>query len=394
MEQELGNKKLNTAEKITLTHFFLMFGYKLFSFYFPLYLLEKNFSILQVGYTSFLIYISLAISAPVVGYLNYKIKPNILITLGVLGYSGYSLAMLFSVPVPYFYGFQILLGISGALFFVSSRSILMSEKSKKLSGTFAWFYSAPIYADAIAPALGALIIWKFGFFGVFVVALIVQVLASIFAFTKLKSGTKVADKVSLSESISNYKKVSTRMDTKGVFIIFLSFLILVIAGFNNTFFILFLKSLNLTQEQILIFNSVVSLSFLPISIVVAKKINKVSNEKNIYIGGQIVGAFSILLGLVTNFINYFLMFVITLIEDTGNLIASSGRSSLMATRLKNYPKESAAIDTIFSPLSTSFGALFGGILIYYFGYQLIFIFMGVVILLLSLIGIYVKNRKN
>jgi len=382
----MKNFKFEITEKITLTHFFLMFGYKLFSLYFPLYLLERNFSIIEVGYTSFLIYITIAIFAPFAGYLNYKIKPHILIAFGAIGYSAYSGAMLLGILVPWFYLFQILLGISAALFFVSSRSLLMASDPKKINNSFAWFYSAPTYADAIAPALGALIIWKFGFFWVFFVALIIQLFASIYAYVKLKKKKGMMPTTSIKESVKNYKEIGQKIEPKGIFFIFLSFLILLIAGFNNTFFVLFLKSLNWTQEQILMFNSLTSLLLLPVSIFITKKIIN-DSKYNIGLGGQIVGLCSALLGLISNMMNYILIFVLTVIENTGNLIASSGRSALMATKLRKHPNESAAIDTIFSPLSTAFGALLGGFLIQSFGYPLIFIFFGVAIFILSFIGL-------
>lgn len=390
------NKKIfGITENIALIHFFLMFGYKLFSFYFPLFLLEKSFSIIQVGYTSFLIYISIAIFAPVAGYLNHKIKPYILIALGVLGYSIYSLAMLVFVPLPWFYFFQVLLGISGALFFVSSRSVLMSCGLKKPDSAFAWFYSAPSYADAIAPAVGALIIWKFGFFGVFASALIIQLMSSLFAFFSLKNKTNnQVDSITLTESVINYKKVGKNIKTKGLFFIFLCFLILLIAGFNNIFFVLFLKNLNWTQNQILVFNSLISLSFLPISFFVAKKLDRFKSEQNICFGGQVVGIFSILLGIIAGILNSFWVFIITLCGNIGSLISNSGRSGLMATKLKEYPKESAAIDTIFSPLATAFSSLFGGFLIVSFGYSSIFIFGGALILMFSLIGLKVSHKTR
>lgn len=381
-------KNFGVTENVTLIHFFLMFGYKLFSLYFPLFLIEKSFSIVEIGYTSFLIYLAIALFAPLVGYLNHKIKPYILISLGVLGYGIYSLMMIVSVSMFWFYFAQILLGISGALFFVSSRAIIMSSDLKKPDGTFAWFYSAPTYADAIAPAVGALIIWKFGFLGVFFVALIIQLFASLFAFFSLrKKMDYVLKPIRVEESIENYKKVGESIRFKGAgFFVFISFLVLIIAGFNNTFFVLFLKSLNWTQDQILIFNSLISLAFLPVSFWVAERIDRTRSEQNICLGGKIVGLFSVLLGGVANVLNFYSVFAIMLSKNIGGLITNSGRSGLMATKLKKYPEESAAIDTIFSPLSTAFGAIVGGFMIALFGYSTIFIFGGSVILLFSFMG--------
>jgi len=78
----------------TVVHFFLMFGYKLFSLYFPLFLVAKNFSLPQIGYTNFLIYLPIAIFAPLAGFLNHKINPALLTSIGILGYGVYSLGMI------------------------------------------------------------------------------------------------------------------------------------------------------------------------------------------------------------------------------------------------------------------------------------------------------------
>ncbi len=158
----------------TIAHFFLMFGYKLFSVYFPLFLVAKSFSIYQVGYTNFLIYLPIAIFAPLVGFLNHKINPAILSAVGILGYGIYAAGMIWFPNIIIFYLLQIILGISASLFFVSSRAILMGSKLENPDRAFGWFYTAPSYADALAPAVGALIIWRFDFIGVFVLSLILQ----------------------------------------------------------------------------------------------------------------------------------------------------------------------------------------------------------------------------
>jgi len=137
----------------TFSHFFLMFGYKLFSSFFPLYLVSKSFSIMQVGYTSFLIYLPIALFAPIAGFLNHKIKPSILLSVGILGYGIYSLGMLlFTGNSILFYILQIILGVSASLFFVSARNFLMSANLENPDRAFGWFYSANSYADAFAPA--------------------------------------------------------------------------------------------------------------------------------------------------------------------------------------------------------------------------------------------------
>ncbi len=254
---------LPKIEKITrdatITHFFLMFGYKTFSLYFPLFLVAKNFSIIQVGYASFLIYLPIAVFAPVAGFLNHKINPAILSAVGIFGYGVYALGMILFAPLEnyaflmgfpehlFFYIFQVILGISAALFFVSSRVILMGAKLESYDRAFAWFYSAPSYADAVAPAIGALFIWKFGFTGVFVLSLILQFLNAIFCFNRLKKQVNPAlngANIKIKDSGKNYLEIFRGMKEKSFGpLILISFLVLILVGFNNTFFVLLLKHL-------------------------------------------------------------------------------------------------------------------------------------------------------
>jgi MFS family permease len=380
------------AKNVTFVHLPLMFSYKLFSLYFPLYLLEKNFSLAQVGYTNFLIYLPIALFSPIAGYLNHKINPAILASLGVLGYGLYSLGMIFFPNLFVFYILQIILGISAALFFVSSRAIMMGSNLKNPDKAFAFFYSIPSYADAFAPAVGALLIWKFGFIGVFAASVVFQIITSIYCFFSLrKDAEKLTEDIKVSESVKSYSEIFKTMKLKGTLpLIITSFLVLIIAGFNNTFFVLFLKNLQWSQNQILIFNSLLSLAYLPISYFIVKMIKKKS-VSNISYGSQIVGAFSFILGAFANFLNFYLVFAIMLGKNIGGLIANSGRSGLLTSKLKKYPEESAAVDTIFSPLSTALGALIGGLVIGPLGYPLIFGISGV---LIFTCGLFSKKSSN
>jgi len=372
----------------TISHFFLMFGYKLFSIYFPLFLVAKNFSILQVGYTNFLNYLPIVIFAPLIGFLNHKINPAISASIGILGYGIYSLGMILFPNIFIFYLFQVILGISAALFFVSSRAILMGSKLENPDRAFAWFYSAPSYTDAIAPAVGAFFIWKFDFFGVFILSVIIQIFTATFCFSQLrKRNVQLTDSVKIKESGQNYLKVLKTVKGKNILpFVLTSFLVLILAGFNNAFFVLFLRNLGWSQNQILIFNSILSLVFLPISIWVIRQVAKLKSEMNISRGSQITGIFSVILGGFVSILNFYSLFLIMIGKYIGGLMTGSGRSGLLTTKLREYPEESAAIDTIFSPLATALGALIGGFLISILGYSLIFIFGGIFIFLVGTLG--------
>ena len=313
--------------------------------------------------------------------------------MAYFGYGIYALGMITLSNNLIFYLFQIILGISAALFFVSSRAILMGFKLKNPNRSFAWFYSSPSYANAIAPAIGAVLIWKFSFIGVFVLSLILQICNAIFCFSQLNKKTDfLTEKITIEESNKNYSEAIKVVLQKDILIfVLISFLILILSGFSNTFFLIFLKDLGWSQNEILTFNSILSLVFLPISIWTIKGISKLSSKMNIIQGGQIIGLFSMILGGVTGFLNFYLGFFIMIGKSIGGLISSSGRSGLLTNKLIDFPEESAAIDTIFSPLSTAMGSLIGGLLIPVLGYSLIFIYGGLIIFLSGLFGKLAKN---
>lgn len=349
---------------------------------------------MQVGYTSFLIYLSIALFAPLIGFLNYKIKPSVLLSLGIFGYGIYSLGMIAFVENNIiFYILQIILGISASLFFVSARNFLMSAQLENPDRAFGWFYSANSYADAFAPAVGALVIWKFGFPAVFALSFFIQIANSLYCFIKLKGKNPKTENINVKQSAKNYLNVVQIIKSRSAgFYIAISFMILLLAGFNNTFFVLFLKNLGWTQNKILLFSSLLSLTFLPISFWVIKQVEKFRSEKNISRGSQILGVFVFLMGGLSHFLNFYYAFFISIGQNIGGLMSGSGRSGLMTTKLKEYPQESAAVDTVFSPLATALGSIFGGFLIGAIGYPLLFVFSGILLFSAGLAGV-VKSKK-
>lgn len=374
---------------VTITHFLLMFGYKLFALYFPLFLITKGFSFPEIGYTYLLIYLPIALFSPIVGFFSHKINPAILASAGITGYGIYALGMILIQNPALFYCWQVLLGISAALFFVSARVILISFSLESYDRAFGWFYSAPFYADALAPAVGAFFIWKFDFFGVFIFSLILQFLTAIFCFIQLKKQEiKPVDKYFNFQKFSqNYKKAFQTIKTKSVsLLILVSFSVLLLIGFYRAFFVLFLKdSLGWSQSLILIFISLSSFLFLPLSFLLVKHLGKFKSEKNILQGGLTAAFFSILFGMAIPILNFFNILLINLGRLTGNLICNAGRSGLISQKLKEKPEEAGAIDTIFAPLGVALGALISGVIIGLLGYQLLFIFGGTFVIIIGLL---------
>lgn len=385
---------LPKIEKITrdtaTSHFFLMFGYKLFALYFPLFLLARGFSLPEVGYTYLLIYLPIALFAPIVGFFNHKINPAILAALGILGYGAYVLGMILIQNPALFYLWQVLLGISAALFFASSRAILMGSPLKNPDRAFSWFYSAPFYADAFAPAVGALFIWKFNFVGVFILSFAIHFFNAIFCFIKLRKPAQILPDHSfkLKNFQQNYQKVFQKLKQRTILpLIFISFSILLVGGFYRAFFVLFLKQeLDWSQNLILAFGAVFSLTFLPVSLWVIRKIETQESFKSIFRGGVTVGLFTILFGAVIPFLNFLSILLLNIARSIGSLMANSGRSGLVNRELKEEPEEAGAIDTIFSPLGTALGSLISGLIIGFLGFNLLFVAGGVFVLLTGVLA--------
>ena len=374
----------------TLVHFFLMFGYKIFSLYFPLFLISRGFSLPEVGYTYLLIYLSLALFSPVAGFLNHKINPAILTSIGIFGYGVYALGMILIESTTLFFFWQVLLGISAALFFVSARAILMGCPLENPSRAFGWFYSAPFYADAIAPAVGALFVWQFGFVGVFILSLIITSFTAVYCFRSLEKPAQVLTDIGFNLKIAKEKYIKALRTIKNKTVlpfISLSFTALFLAGFYKGYFILFLKDeLYWSQNLILVFISVFSILFLPLSLRLIKYLGEAKGEENIIKGGTTAGLFSILFGTAIPFLNFFLVLLINIGRSTGNLICNAGRSGFVSQKLKEDPEEAGAIDTIFAPLGVALGALVSGLIIGFLSYQLLFILGGALVVTVSLLA--------
>ena len=164
----------------------------------------------------------------------------------------------------------------------------------------------------------------------------------------------------------------------------LSFIVLFLGGFYRAFFILFLKQeLAWSQNLILVFGAVFSLLFMPLSLYLIKKIAEQRSFQNIIRGGAMAGLFTILFGFFVPILNFFSILFINIGRSAGSLIANSGRSGLINRRLKEYPEEAGAIDTVFSPLGTALGSLASGLAIAFLGYNFLFILGGLFVLLVT-----------
>lgn len=369
----------------TVSHFLLMLGYKIFSFYFPIFLLEKGLSLSSVGFIYFLIYLPIVISAPFIGAISKRVNPSFLIMCGILGYALYSLGMLVLPLSLFFYILQIVLGISASLFLVGNRVVFMSSHLNKPARAFGWFYSAPYYAAEFAPVIGAVVIFMWGFSGVFILSILIHLANILFTFFSIPKNSNTQLAVDSSgTSLSHFYQVIKKSFNFNVFpILAFSLIVLILGGFYQSFFLVFLKSIGWGKIEILTYSSLLSVLFLPVSLYGIRILSGSNTTKTIITGGAIFAVSSVVIGLTASIAGFIGILILDLILELGGFLSTSSRSGFISKTFSSFPHGAAVLDTIFSPLGTAIGALFGGLLIGYIGYSGIFISGGILILLLA-----------
>ncbi len=366
----------------SISYFLLMFGYKLFSAYFSLYLLQLGFTVAKVGYTYLLIYLPIALCAPFVGYLLHRVRPFILSSLGILGYGVYSIGLLL-VP-SLFNPLQIILGISAALFLVSTRVIMIRAKLENYDSAFGLFYSAPTYAELVAPVVGGVLILFFGFPGVFIASFGVHLLNIAFSSHRFwESGQTSLAAMSAKQYAKNYIAILSNLRSSTILpLIAIGFTVLIVEGFFGAFFLIFLRNfLGFTQTQVVSYVSVLSLISAFISIFVIRLLNKNKTSSNIYRGGIIYSLAALIMGFAAPVLNFVSVLAVNLLKGFGGLLVSSSRSGLVSRTFSDKPEEAGVIDTMLSPLGTALGAFAGGFIVSAFGYLALFIIGGFVVLI-------------
>ncbi|MBU3965076.1 MFS transporter [Patescibacteria group bacterium] len=412
-----------TTFDVSVVHFLLMFGYKLFSLYYPLFLVSIGLSIIKVGWVYLLIYGTIAASAIAANFLIHKINPAKVAAAGIFGYGVYALLMLFNTGIAIFYAAQILLGISAALWLVSLKSIIIESRPENYNQSFGWFYSAPQYASALAPAIGGLVIYKFGFGGVFALSVFIQFINAFYAYFKLNRINSFDGKTFYSEPLDyargkrsrniitpvkaqnfdfknlkeNYLNIfhslkNDRITSMALAVIFVA---LILGGIYRPYFVLFLKDLNYTQNDIIGFFSLLSLVFIPISWLAIKFIGKISSYKNISFGVIADGIIFVIIGLWSSFLNLIQVFLLLLVDSIAGLMVGSGKSGMMAEKFAKFKEEASTIDTIIIALGPAIGGIVGGIAISKIGFGATFLWSGAIVLLLSIIFlIFLKKQRR
>jgi predicted MFS family arabinose efflux permease len=382
----------NVGREVARVHFVLMAGYRLFSLYYPLFLAAQGFSLAQIGNAYLFIYLPIALGAPLAGFLTRLIHPALMVAAGCFGYAAYALGMVFFGGVALAYAWQIMLGLSAALFFTACRALLMADRDGGDESNFSWFYNAPYWAGAIAPAAGAFIIWKFGFSAAFQISAAVCVYAALLALAMASHSWRFTSCSSVWIKFvrgwrASFKCLASK--TAGP-LIAASFTVALAESLVHPFFVLFLKDqIGLDKNQVLQFVALSAAVFSIFYFLVLKRWQNGDAGRSITRGGLISASATVAFGFLMPVLSYASAFLIEFGRGVGGFLAGTGRSALLAKEMKNRPSEGGALDTIFSPLSIALGSFIGGYAITWLGYQWLFLISGAAVLAAVLL---LKNR--
>ena len=350
---------------VSIIYFLLLTGYKFFSLYYPLYLNLKGISLLGIGINYFLLYFSLGIFSLLFSFIRQvKLKRMIIVAIG--GYAIYSLGMIFISSMTQFLILQVLLGFFAGMFYVFAR-ITILEETKARASEYGYFYITPIISSLIAPIVGGILIYFFGFFAAFVASIVIYLTGIIFTTTNMKDF-----------SIFERKR---RFEIKDWSSILFFFSILLVVGMYRAFFVLFLKSIGMSQNSVIFFILVVNaLVFTPL-IISRKSFDKYSTREYISIA-TIIYAF--VTAVITFSSNIMIIFFLFLLQYFIFVFLTSQKSGWLS-RMSIYKKEIAIIDTCIESFGVAVGALISGYLISSISFQYTFLVFSIFLTISTLI---------
>ena len=175
---------------------------------------------------------------------------------------------------------------------------------------------------------------------------------------------------------------------------FLSFALLWQAGLYQAFFVLFLKNALLwSVNRILFFVPLSAAVFSIAYFFIIRPVQRDKNESSIVSGSLVASAASLFFALPLRFLNFGAVFAIDFVQNAGAFLAGAGRSAMLTRRFKDVSAEAGALDTMFSPLGTALGSLTAGFLIGPLGYQWLFFWGGVIVIILVVLSKIAKRKE-
>ncbi len=358
----------------SISHFLVLFGYKLFSLYYPLFLESRGFDLASIGGMYLLLYGGMGITSPLVRKILIGKNPARFLPVGIAGYALYSIGMIFSTTKLQFYLWQLFLGISAATFYMSARSIIMESRSVSYDRDFAYFYSAPLYSTFLAPLIGGVILWKYDFAHIFMLSIFIYIIAVVFAIREGKGmGKTLRKEAMMAQALTRILKVS-----RNLYILVLAFIALISVGIHRGFFVLFLENeLGFSYEKIIVWIAASSFISIPLSWEIARFVEKRESEKNIAIGNSLSGVMALLIALCYN---VYALFVLYVSEYAAKLISESGKSGFLTKVFKREEESGAMLDTMLTSFGVAVGALVGGMVAHAFGLRTVFLINGAILL--------------
>jgi MFS family permease len=382
-----------TTFDVSFVHFLLMFGYKLFSLFYPLYLASVGLSLISIGNIYFLTYAIIALSCLAINVFIHKVNPARVAALGILGYGIFALLMLLSQDIRVFYLAQLILGISAAAWLVSLKFILMNSQTESQTRSFGWFYAMPDYATALAPAVGGLIIWKYGFSGVFLASVVIQFGNAIYAYFRLRNAGTEAQQREKAETVrgqelgqrERYRQVFRALNDRKEVLWMLSFIFgaLILGGIYRAFFALMLKDFSFSQGDIIRFMSAISFVYVPFSFLVIRIMGRFRKTKIVSGGIMLEGLTAVCFGTFYSALSYGAVFALNILDSMGELALGSGKSAFFSKKLKGYKEEASTLDSIMTTLGPALGGLLGGLAVATWGYQTTFLLAGIIVFLVG-----------
>jgi predicted MFS family arabinose efflux permease len=174
------------------------------------------------------------------------------------------------------------------------------------------------------------------------------------------------------------------------------FAALILSGIYRAFFVLFLRDLSFSQEEIIRFMAAISFVYVPFSMLVIRLMGRLRKTKVVSAGIALHGLTALLFGAFYGALSYAAIFLLNILDAMGELAIGSGKSAYFAKKLEGFKEEASTIDSVMTTLGPALGGFLGGLGLAALGYQKTFLLAGSVVFLLGLSSLFFRyeGRKG